>query len=96
VVWARAWTAAIVGTVLTALLLGVPTDVIANPWFGRMTPVEVYAVPVLVATSILSGVLTATWFGVEAASCPARATGTGGAVGGVLAWPPRWPGGSGP
>lgn len=85
-VWLRAFVAALAGAVLTALVLGVPTDVIANPWFGRMTPVEDYAVPVLVMTSILSGILMATWFGIEAASCPTRATGTGGAVGGALAW----------
>ncbi|MGD9570478.1 MAG: hypothetical protein AB7V62_01165 [Thermoleophilia bacterium] len=86
VAWPRAVAAALIGAVLTALLLGVPTDVIPNPWFGRMTPVEAYAVPVLVATSLLSGILCATWFGVEAASCPTRGTGTGGAVGGAFAW----------
>jgi hypothetical protein len=84
--WPRATVAFVVGAVLTALLLGVPTDVIPNGWFGRMTPVEAYAVPVLVATSVLSGLLVATWLGVEGSTCPVQASRTGGAAGGVLAW----------
>ena len=59
IVWHRSAAAFVVGGVLTALLLGVPTDVIPNGWFGRMTPVEDYAVPALVATSVLSGLLVA-------------------------------------
>ena len=86
IVWQRSAAAFVVGGVLTALLLGVPTDVIPNGWFGRMTPVEDYAVPVLIATSVLSGLLVATWLGVEASACPARAGRTTGAAGGVFAW----------
>lgn len=86
IVWPRAAAAFVAGGVLTALLLGVPTDVVPNGWFGRMTPVEAYAVPVLVATSVLSGLLVATWLGVEAAACSVRAGRTTGAAGGVFAW----------
>lgn len=74
IVWPRSVAAFVVGGVLTALLLGVPTDVIPNGWFGRMTPVEDYAVPALVATSVLSGLLVASWLGIEVATCPVRAS----------------------
>lgn len=82
----RAAGATVAGAILTALLLGLPTDVIPNPWFSRMTPVEGFAVPVLVATSVLSGLLVASWLGVEASSCPVRAGRTTGTAGGMLAW----------
>ena len=86
IVWSRSAAAFVVGGVLTTLLLGVPTDVIPNGWFGRMTPVEDYAVPVLVATSALSGLLVTTWLGIEASVCPVRAGRTAGTAGGVLTW----------
>ena len=86
IVWPRAAAAFLVGGIVTGLVLGVPTDVIPNPWFGRMTPVEDYAVPVLVATCVLSGLLVATWLGVEASVCPVRAGRTAGTAGGVLTW----------
>lgn len=86
IVWARAAAAFAAGAILTGLLLGIPTDVIPNPWFGRVTPVEDYAVPVLVATSVLSGLLVASWLGVEASSCLMRASHTTGTAGGLLAW----------
>lgn len=86
IVWPRFALALVAGAIVTALLLGLPTDVIPNPWFGRMTPVEAYAVPVLAATAVLSGLLVATWLGVDAASCPVRAGRTTGTAGGVLAW----------
>jgi hypothetical protein len=86
IVWPRAVFSFVVGGVLTALLLGVPTDVIPNGFFSRMTPVEAYAVPVLVATSVLSGLLLATWLGMEATSCPVRTSRSAGTAGGVLAW----------
>jgi len=48
---------------VSVLAVGLPTDVIANPVFGRQgTPVEPWAVPVLVITAVLSGLLFATYF----------------------------------
>jgi hypothetical protein len=47
---------------VSALAIGLPTDVIPNPVFGRQgTPVEPWAVPVLVITALLSGLLVATY-----------------------------------
>lgn len=67
---AKAATAAI----LTVLVVGVPTDVIDTPWFGREVPVRWWEYPTLAAI----GLLTALWFGISA---PRRATGA--AAGGV-------------
>lgn len=63
-VWttARWWFAAAMAAV-SALAIGLPTDVIPNPVFGRQgTPVEPWAVPVLAVTAVLSGLLFATYF----------------------------------
>ena len=59
----------------TAAIIGLPTDVIPNPVFGRQTPVHPYDVAVLVALSLLTGALVATY-------APRRA----GIGSGVLGW----------
>ncbi len=57
------WWFAVAMAVLSALAIGLPTDVIPNPVFGRQgTPVEPWAVPVLAITAVLSGLLAATYF----------------------------------
>ncbi len=59
---AQRWRFAIAAAVASALAIGLPTDVIANPVFGRQgTPVEPWAIPVLILTAILSGLLVATY-----------------------------------
>ncbi len=57
----RRWAAAIVATVVVALLIGVPTDVIPNPVFGRPVPVTWWSYPTLAITAILGGLLAATY-----------------------------------
>ncbi|MFC4949301.1 hypothetical protein [Pseudonocardia sp. GCM10023141] len=42
-------------TVVTAVLLGVPTDVLDTPLFTRMTPVRGWEYPMLAATALLAG-----------------------------------------
>ena len=62
--WTRTrwWFAAAMASV-SALAIGLPTDVIPNPVFGRQgTPVEPWAVPVLAITAVFSGLLFATYF----------------------------------
>jgi hypothetical protein len=76
----------VAGAIGTALLVGLPTDVIPNDWFGRMTPVRSYDLPVLVAVSLLSGLLVASHWGVTGAACPVRRPGTAGAAGAALGW----------
>ncbi|WP_219910005.1 hypothetical protein [Rhodococcus sp. OK519] len=46
---------------LTLIVVGVPTDVIDTPWFGREVPVRWWEYPVLAATVVL----TALWFGIR-------------------------------
>jgi hypothetical protein len=44
-----------------ALLIGLPTDVIPNPVFGRPVPVTWWSYPTLVITAVLGGLLAGTY-----------------------------------
>lgn len=55
------WIVAAVAAVVVALAVGLPTDVIPNPVFGRPVPVTWWSYPVLVATAVLGGMLAATY-----------------------------------
>lgn len=61
--WTMArWRFAAMMAAISAIVIGLPTDVIPNPVFGRQgTPVEPWAVPVLALTAVLSGLLFATY-----------------------------------
>ncbi len=48
-------------SVVAALAMGIPTDVIPNPWYQRMTPVRPLDVAMLPALSIVVGALVATY-----------------------------------
>jgi hypothetical protein len=80
----RYWLSAAAWAPAAALLIGVPTDVVANPWFNRVVPVRPLDYVVLALTSVLSGALLATY------TLPsASATAAGGRTGlaaGVLGW----------
>jgi len=76
-----------------ALLIGFPTVLIPNPVFGREIPVVAWNYPVWIATSILAGMLAATYVRRSRAADevpevdePADAPSKFGMVGGVLAW----------
>lgn len=58
---ARFLVSAVVGIVLASVLIGVPTDVLPNPWFTRMTPIRVFDYLFWVTNSVLTGVLLATY-----------------------------------
>ena len=45
---------------MSALVMGVPTDVVDTPFFTRMTPVRWWEVPVLVLTALLTAIWWAT------------------------------------
>ncbi|QDQ99015.1 hypothetical protein FO059_14545 [Tomitella fengzijianii] len=64
--------------VATAVIVGVPTDIIANPWFSREIPVRWWEYPVLAATCLL----TAAWFAIRMTR-PQDTTGKSGAYGGA-------------
>ncbi len=82
---ARRWWTAAVGAVAVALVVGLPTDVIPNPVFGRPVPVTWWSYPVLAITAVLGGLLVATYVrdpaltdGPIDADRPARTGGVGG------------------
>ncbi|PVU84329.1 hypothetical protein DDP54_00280 (plasmid) [Cellulomonas sp. WB94] len=94
----RSWTprqhlAAAVFSVAFALLIGIPTVLIPNPVFGRQVPVQGWNYPVWIASSILGGMLAATYvrqsrheLDATAADDVVDAPSRFGMVGGVLAW----------
>ncbi|RII12018.1 hypothetical protein DSC45_27375 [Streptomyces sp. YIM 130001] len=55
------WGAALGAALLCALVVGLPTALIPSPVFGRSVPPEWWNLPVLVATSVLAGLLFATY-----------------------------------
>lgn len=64
----RRWLTAVSAAVLTFVVIGIPTDIIANPVFGRGVAQSDWALEVLIVTSILSGLLFATYVRNEPAS----------------------------
>jgi hypothetical protein len=69
--------------VATALLIGIPTDVIPNPWFGRVVGVRPLDVAVLIALSVLTGALISTYVvaGHSGTGAPRAGIGSG-----VIGW----------
>ncbi len=66
VVWERPrprWGVALLAAVATFLVIGVPTDIVPNPVFGREVPVRPWEPYVLILTSVLTGL----WFGLQRA-----------------------------
>ena len=57
----RAWVLAAAGTLATAVAIGVPTEIIGNPWFARMTPVRSQDYVVWAATALLAGLIAGTF-----------------------------------
>ncbi|MFF7642885.1 hypothetical protein [Streptomyces canus] len=57
----RRWLVAAAVTVLAALVIGVPTGVIPTPFYTRMTPVLWWNYPVWAISSVLEGLLVATY-----------------------------------
>ena len=58
---ARRWLVTVVTGLLTALAVGIPTGVIPNPLYSRMTPVQWWNYPILAATVVLAGLVFATY-----------------------------------
>ncbi|MBF6600034.1 MAG: hypothetical protein IVW36_05955 [Dehalococcoidia bacterium] len=59
----RSWLVALVASAATALAIGLPTRLIANDWFVRMTPTRPQDYAVWAATSLLAGVIAASYLG---------------------------------
>ncbi|MFJ3712395.1 hypothetical protein OG204_14455 [Streptomyces sp. NBC_01387] len=93
--WQRhQWAAAGAGTLLTAVLVGVPTDVIPTPLFSRSVPVQGWNYPALAVTAALAGIVLSTYVRGPATSAtptapsaPDPATGGRlGSLGGILSF----------
>ena len=57
----RRWLVAAAAAMIVILLVGLPTDVIPNPVFGRPVAVTWWSYPVLVVTGMLGALLAATY-----------------------------------
>lgn len=90
----RRWIVAAIAAAAIVVAVGVPTDVIPNPVFGRPVDVTWWSYPSLVVTALLGGLLVATY--VRAPSALAGAAGAAtdeldrpartGGVGGLLSF----------
>lgn len=58
---ARRWAVAALVAVVAAIAIGVPTGVISTPFYTRMTPVLWWNYPVWLVSSVLEGLLIATY-----------------------------------
>lgn len=89
--WTRRQAAAAVAFALGfAVLIGIPTVLIPNPVFGREIPVVLWNYPVWIVTSVLAGMLAATYVrpgpASETSSEEPAGPGRWGTAGAVLAW----------
>jgi hypothetical protein len=69
----------------TAVLIGIPSDVIPNPWFGREIAVDGFDVFVLVALSLLTGAVAATYIHTSGLTGSAERAGVGSGIVGFFA-----------
>jgi len=76
------WLVAFLGGLTTFLALGLPTDVIDNPVFGRAIDETPWAMPVLLVTSVLAGLLLGTYVNAQ----PFDRAAISGSFGGLLAY----------
>ncbi len=79
----RRWGVVAVASIATVALVGLSTAMIPNPVFGRAVPTTWWAWPALVVTSVLGGLLAATY--VRAPNGPGSASRTG-LAGGLLGY----------
>ena len=57
----RSWLVAAIGGIVTLVLIGIPTAIIDNPFFFRMTPVRTQDYFIWVATGLLTGLIAGTF-----------------------------------
>jgi hypothetical protein len=80
---ARRWGAALLATGAYVLLIGIPTDLIDTPVFSREIPPTWWSWPALLLSSVLAGLLTATYVRTPDDAQPDRASRQG-MAGGLL------------
>ncbi|GAA3388915.1 hypothetical protein [Streptomyces roseoviridis] len=69
----RRWAVAVAVALLAAIMIGVPTGVVPSPLYTRMTPVLWWNYPVWLASSVLEGLLVATYVRVGPRAADERA-----------------------
>ena len=79
------WIVALVGVAGSAALIGVPTGIVATPWYTRMTPVLWWNYPIWIVTAVMSGLLLATYVRAGASAASPSRVGIGGNVLSLLA-----------
>jgi len=72
----RRWGVVTITALVTVVVVGVPTVLIPNPWFGRQVEPTWWAWPVLVVTAVLSGLVTATYVRTAGLQSPAVTLGS--------------------
>lgn len=82
----RRWLVAAAVAAATIVVVGVPTVLIPNPWFGRDVPVTWWAWPSLIATAVLAGLLTATYVRSPLTQTSRDRQGRAGVVGSVISF----------
>jgi hypothetical protein len=80
----RRWLVALGATVGYALLVAVPTDLVDTPFFSREIPPTWWSWPALVVSSVLAGLLTATYVARPGTPEALDRSAKGGYVGGFL------------
>lgn len=83
----RRWAVGVLAAVATVLVIAVPTAMIPTPIFGRTVPPTAWSWPVLILTSVLSGLILATYVRAPEVGAPDSGDPTGrrrGALGGLL------------
>lgn len=80
----RQWVAAAAGALATALVTGLPTDIVPNSFYRRMTPILWWNYPVWAVTALLAGLVLATYVR-RAPSGPVAGASVGGGVMSFLA-----------
>ena len=80
----RRWLVALGTGAATVLVIALPTALIPTPVFGREVPPTAWAWPVLLVTSVLSGLLVATYVREPGADLDVDRAGRTGVLGGLL------------
>ncbi|MCV2394783.1 hypothetical protein OEB99_10730 [Actinotalea sp. M2MS4P-6] len=81
---ARQYLTAAVASLVTVLVVAIPTAMIGNPIFGREIPTTAWAWPALLVTAVLSGMLFATYVRRKDDRPEESTEGKAGALGGFL------------
>lgn len=69
---ARRWWVALGSAAATYIVIAIPTDLIDTPFFAREVPPTVWSWPVLIASAILAGLVTATYVAYPEGAAPRR------------------------